>query len=77
MKTKKKAIEAIKSLMSEHKDIHLDVGGGCVSWKSRVDFNKEKSNLVEVNSSLSHEEWKHIGYVSALRWAFDITESDI
>lgn len=55
------AIKAIKNICKEHKIIGLCVKGGTASWGSR-------------GAVLTPIEWKHIGYVSALAFAFDIDE---
>jgi len=60
MINKEKAIEIIQSNMNEHKDINLSVNGGTATWKTERE--------------LTSVEWKHIGYVSALAFAFDIEE---
>ena len=65
MKTRKLAIEVIRKLCEKHKGIKLSLGEkGSASWK-------------EDDEELNNETWKHIGYVSALSWAFDITQKDL
>ena len=62
MKTKEKAIEFIEDILKQNSDINLKVIGGTACWKGKEKFGKD----------LSQEQWKHIGYVGALAWAYEI-----
>ena len=65
MKTKEQAMEAIRGLYKEHEGIKLSLGEkGVAMWK-------------EGKEIINSETWKHIGYVSALSWVFDITQGDL
>ncbi len=64
MKDKQEAIEMLKELINESicKNIGLKVSNdGTAQWKC---------------NNPTTEQWKKIGYVSALCWAFDITAED-
>jgi len=56
MKTKKEALNVINNEMKECKEILLSIIDGMATWKGNP----------------TSEQWKKIGYVSALSWAFGI-----
>lgn len=58
METKKGALDKIKSIMQKHRDLGLSIKEGAAMWKRKP----------------IGEEWKVIGYVSALAFCFDIEE---
>lgn len=62
---KQKAIEILNEIISENKNISLGIGEiGSAVYKQNYNV-------------MTPIEWKHIGYVSALSEAFDITQKDI
>ena len=63
MKNKQEAIEMLKELMNESicKRIGLKVSSGTAQWKC---------------NNPTTEQWKKIGYVSALCWVFSFTDKD-
>ena len=63
MRTKKEAIKVIKDIITRNKRIKLDV-----STTSLAMWNGE---------NITSLEWKHIGYISALCWTFNITKKDL
>ena len=65
MKTREQVIESIKDLCKKHEEIVLSLGEiGVASWEAK-------------GKKLDNETWKHIGYVSAMSWAFDITPEEL
>ena len=60
---KEKAIEAIKDICSQNPGLNLRVKGGTAVWTHEFHHTR-----------MTPEDWKHIGYVSALACAFDIKE---
>ena len=66
MITRDEARVIIKKICKEHEKISLCVKGGVASWNGEAD-----------KKLFDHECWKHIGYVSALAYAFDLEEVKI
>ena len=61
MLNKKQAIETIKTICKEYEHLSLRVFGGVAAWTKKWD-------------EMTFLDWKHIGYVSALAFAFEIEE---
>lgn len=62
MLTKKEAIAMIKYIIKSRKNLSLRIGAiGVAAW----------------NGNPQNQEWKSIGYVSALSGAFDIQQSEL
>lgn len=62
-KAKKYAIDALKNVFKQEKRIELKILDKAASWKG--------------GQELSFDQAKHIGYVSALAWAYDIKEMEL
>ena len=66
MLNKNSAIDCIKSICEKNKHINLHVKGGVSAWSKELEFDE-----------LTPKDWKHIGYVSALAFAFDIDKVNV
>ena len=63
MKTREEIILVIKDICKENKDINLSIGEiGSALWKGK--------NITDL-------QWKKIGYVSALSFAFEIKNEEL
>lgn len=60
---KEKAIEVINTICDQNAKLNLCIKGGTASWSSKFRAIR-----------MTPEDWKNIGYVSALAAAFDIKE---
>lgn len=61
---KNKAIEICKDIIECHRHIDLNIVKDTVNWNNN--FNK-----------INFDDIKSIGYISALSFAFDITDEDV
>lgn len=64
MITEQRALEMIRHTLKLNEKINLKVRAGTACWSCEPD------KLTPIN-------WKHIGYVSALAYAFDINEVEV
>lgn len=63
VKTRTQMKSFLQDIFIRHRHIGLEILGGCASWDNQ--------------KQLTPEEWKHIGYVSAIAWAYNIEKLNL